>query len=150
MAERQKGKTFAFGGQSTTGITHSDETASPTPTSLVGVIESLSPVVTADKTEFRDGNGDVDGLIYTNQRTTLAINFYISEATIALSETNNNLAMNPGDSLTFTDSTFVEINGFQFIIDEVTKDRNFGEVRKIGVTMTRYAVNDVSADSVAS
>ncbi len=146
MAERQKGKTFAFGGQTTTGITHSDEAAAPTTTALVGVIESVAPVVTADKAEFRDGNGDVNGLIYTNERTTLQIEFYLSEGTIANSETNTNLSISPGDSLTFTDSTFPEINGSQFVIDEVTKTRNFGEVRKIGVTMTKYA-NDVSADA---
>ena len=146
MAERQKGKTFAFGGQTTTGITHSDEAAAPTTTGLVGVIESVAPVVTADKAEFRDGNGDVNGLIYTNERTTLQIEFYLSESSISNSETNTNLSISPGDSLTFTDSTFPEINGSQFLVDEVTKTRNFGEVRKIGVTMTKYA-NDVSADA---
>lgn len=149
MAERQKGKTFAFGGKSTTGITHSDEAASPSSTALVGVIESVAPVITADKTEFRDGDGDVDGAIFTNQRTTLQIEFYVSEASIALSETNNNLTINPGDSLTFADTTFPEINSAQFLIDEVTKMRTFGEVRKIGVTMTKYA-NDISADATAS
>lgn len=150
MAERQKGKTFAFGGKSTTGITHSDEAASPTATALVGVIESMAPVNTADKVEFMDGDGDVNGLIYTNRRTTLDITFYLSEGSISLSETNTNLTMNPGDSLTFSDTSFPEIDSAQFIIDEVTKERNFGEVRKISVRMTKYAVNDVSADAVIS
>jgi hypothetical protein len=149
MAERQKGKQFAFGGQTSTSITHSDEAAAPTLTVIVGVIESVSPSITADKAEFRDGNGDVNGLIYTNQRTTLSVSFYASESSISISETKTNLAIDPGDSLTFADTTFVELNGFQFIIDEVTKDRNFGEVRKISCTMTRYAANDVSADAVA-
>lgn len=148
MAERQKGKTFAFGGQSTTGVTHSDEAATPTDTALVAVIESVAPVVTADKTEFRDGDGDVDGAIYTNQRTTLDVEFYLSEASISNSESNTNLVMNPGDSLTFSDSTFAEIHNKQFLIDEVTKMRNFGEVRKISVRLVNYA-NDISADATA-
>lgn len=149
MAERQKGKQFAFGGQTATSITHSDEAAAPTLTVIVGVIESVAPTVTADKAEFRDGNGDVNGLIYTNERTTLSVSFYSSESSISISETKTNLAISPGDSLTFADTSFVELTGNQFIIDEVTKDRNFGEVRKISCTMTRYAANDVSADSVA-
>ena len=150
MAERQKGKQFAFGGQTSTVITHSNEAAAdPTSTDIAAVIESVSPTVTADKAEFRDGNGDVNGLIYTNQRTTLSVSFYASETTIFASETKTNLAIDPGDSLTFADTSLVELDGFQFIIDEVTKDRNFGEVRKISCTMTRYAANDVSADAAA-
>lgn len=148
MAERQKGKQFAFGGQNSTIIVHSDEAASPVTTNLTAVIESISPVVTADKTEFRDGNGDVDGAIYTNERTTLDVEFYLSESSIATSESNTNLAIQPGDSLTFTDASFVELSGFQFLIDEVTKMRNFGEVRKISVRLTKYA-NDISADATA-
>lgn len=152
MAELQKGKPFAFGAQTVTTASH---TNSASTVSLKMVIENAAPVITADKLEFRDGDGDVDGLIYTNQRTTLDIEFYISDTDITTSEGTGgtNRAFAPGDKLTFNDQTFPEIhdgtapdttNVHAFVIDEITKSRSFGNVRKISLRMTEYA-NDVSA-----
>lgn len=144
MAARHKGKAFAFGGKSVTTITHTNTTNSQ---AIKAVIEEVSPVVTADKLEYRDGNNDVDGLTFTNQRTTLSITFYVSEADISTSETNDERAMAPGDTLTFDDTSFPEIDdgNHTFIVDEITKARRFGQTRQITLTMTEYA-NDVSTD----
>lgn len=144
MAERQKGKPFAFGGKSLTSVTHTNATDAVT---IDVVIESVAPTITADKTEFRDGDGAVNGLIYTNERTTLSIEMYVSDTDMATSEgtSGNNRDFHPGDKLTFDDTTFPEIDDspHKFVIDEITKTRNFGDVRRISLTMTEYA-NDVA------
>lgn len=145
MAERQKGKPFAFGGKTTTTVTHTNTTDFQ---AMVVVIESVAPTQTADKVEFKDGNGDVNGLIYTNTRTSLDVEFYVSETNISTSEARDKRAFAPGDSLTFDDTGFPEIDdaSHAFIIDEITKTRNFGEARKISLRMMEYA-NNVTADA---
>jgi hypothetical protein len=149
MAERQKGKPFAFGGQTLTTVTH---TNSSDAILIDVVIENVAPVITSDKAEFRDGDGAVDGVIFTNERTTLSIEFYVSDTNITISEgtAGNNRDFKPGDKLTFNDATFLEIDdgSHSFLIDEITKTRNFGDVRKISLSMTEYE-NDVTADATA-
>ena len=144
MAERQKGKAFSFGGKSTTTITHTNTSDSAT---IVAVIEDVSPTRTADKAEFRDGDGDVNGVIYTNERTELQIDFYVSESNLSATDTSNARAFAVGDKLTFDDTGFAEIDdgSHSFLIDSIQKQRRFGEVRRIQLTLVEYA-NDVTGD----
>lgn len=149
MAERQKALAVAFGGKTITPVKFTNAAGSST--TLSAHIESVEPVKRAEKTEMKDGDGDVNGLIIKNQTTSLSVNFYVSDTTIAAAETANDLAMTPGDKVEFDDTGFAEIDDAtnKFIIDEVTKNRTFGEVRKIGLSLTAYA-NDVSAEATAA
>ena len=145
MAERQKGKAFSFGGKTTTTIRHTNSGGAFE--DIVAVIEDISPTLTADKAEFRDGDGDVNGVIYTNERTELQVDFYVSESTLTATDDNNNRAFAVGDKLTFDDTGFAEIDdgSHSFLIESIQKQRRFGEVRRIQLTLVEYA-NDVTGD----
>jgi len=115
----------------------------------LAVIETISPVITADKLEFKDGDGDVDGLIYNNKRTTLDIEFYISDTNTATSLAAQNTDIEPGDVITFDYASpdFAEIDddSHKFIVDEVGKSVTRGDVRKMSLRMTEYS-SDLSTE----
>lgn len=147
MAERQKAKPVAFGSKSVTPITVSaDGTAGST---YQAVIESIAPSLQAEKTELRAADGSVNGLIYKNRTTTLSIELYVAEATIAASEAKQQEAITVGDVVTFDNTDIPEIDDatHKFIVERVSKMSTFGEVRKIGLDLIEYE-NDLSAELI--
>ena len=148
MPARQKGKPFVFGAKDVVTITKTSNGVDDSAT-LLAVIETISPVIAADKLEFKDGAGDVDGLIYNNKRTTLDIEFYISDTNTATSLAAQNADIEPGDVITFDYASpdFAEIDddSHKFIVDEVGKSVTRGDVRKMSLRMTEYS-SDLSTE----
>jgi len=144
MSARQKGKPFVFGAQDVVTITKTSNGVDNAAT-LKAVIESINPQTRADKIEFKDGVGDVDGLIYVNENTALDIEFYISDTNTATSLAAQNTDIEPGDVITFDYASpdFAEIDddSHKFIVDEVGKSVTRGDVRKMSLRMTEYSTD---------
>jgi|DEB0MinimDraft_10_1074344.scaffolds.fasta_scaffold00711_13 hypothetical protein len=148
MPERQKGKAFAFGGLSKTPITITNQAG--TPTTVQAVIETFPVNKTATNTDFTDGDGAVDGRIITNKITRAPFEFYVSEDTIANSESKDALNIEVGDKLTVDDPSYAEVDdgSHSFIVEEVGKTRSFGKVRLINLTVGEYE-NDITGEATA-
>jgi len=146
MSARQKGKPFVFGAQDVVTITKTSNGVDNAAT-LKAVIESINPQTRADKIEFKDGVGDVDGLIYVNENTALDIEFYISDTNTATSLAAQNTAITPGDVFTFDYSDFPEIDdaAHKFLVDEIGKNVSRGKQRLMSVRLVEYA-NDLSTE----
>jgi len=143
---RNKGKPLAFGASSSNNVAITN--AGGTTNSITAVIEELPADKSAEIIEFKDGDGDVDGLVIKNNRTDVSINFYVTESDIAQSEIDQNAVVEIGDKVVITEADMNEISGVNFIVQRVGKVQRAGEVRKFKLDLVKYA-NDVSDEASA-
>lgn len=141
MAVRQKAIGVAWG-LAGTAFAYA---AAATVLAVKGVSEELTK--SARKVEVLDSNGEVNGLVFFDPRSTVKLRLYPTSSTIALANTAaGTLGMAIGDRLTITAAGDPDLAGATWVVDEVGKVRSREDIVFFDVTATKYAT-DLSADT---
>lgn len=147
MSARLKAKPLAFGASDTNNVAITN--AAGTTNSITAVIEELPADKSAEIMEFKDGDGEVDGLVVKDNRTEVSVNLYCTEANIAAAEADQDAVVEIGDKVVITEPNMNEISGVNFVVQRVGKVHRSGDVRRFRLDLISF-VNDVSAEATAS
>lgn len=122
-------------------------------------IQDARLAFSANSQEIMDGNGEVTGKVYFDNRRTLTMTLFISDGTnIAGAESNFESNIVPGDELQISWNEWEEVDSDtamtndavlgegQYVVDTCEKTRAQGQIAEWSVTAIMYA-NDLTADA---
>lgn len=154
MAVVQKGNPVAFG----IGAGSAKLIKAGSGSEISVYIQDARLSFSSNTQEIMDGNGEVTGKVFFDERRQLSMNVFISGATKAAAETAFESDISPGDELIVSWDEWEEVDGDtnltgdstagegKFVVDTCEKTRAQGQVAEWAVTATMYA-NDLTADA---
>jgi len=158
MSVIQKGNPIVFGiGSGAAKLIKSGDSGNP---ELTVYLQDVRYNKNADTQEVMDGNGEVTGKVFFNQKNTLTMTCFVSGLNKATSETLFQVDIDPGDRLEVSYNEWLEVasdnassltgtptNGTgQWVVDSSDKTRTSGGIAEWSITATMYA-NDITADA---
>ena len=157
MSVIQKGNPVVFGiGSGTAKLIKSGDS---TETSVY--LQDVRMSKAADSQEIMDGNGEVTGKVFYNQKRTLTMTCFVTGATKSAAETAFAYDVDPGDKLLVSYNEWLEVASDsanagltgthtdgegQWVVDAAEKVRTSGGVAEWSITAMMYA-NDISDDA---
>jgi len=157
MSVIQKGNAVVFGiGSGTAKLIKSGDS---TETSVY--LQDVRMSKSANSQEILDGNGEVTGKVYFDQRRTLTMTCFVTGATKSAAETAFAYDVDPGDKLVVSYDEWVEVASDDanatltgthtdgeglWVVDTAEKVRTSGGIAEWSITAMMYA-NDISDDA---
>lgn len=157
MAVIQKGSPIVFGiGSGTAKLIKSGDS-----TEATVFLQDVRIQKGANSQEILDGNGEVTGKVYFDQRRTLTMTVFVSGATKSAAETAFAYDIDPGDKLVVSYDEWTEVASDdanttltgthtdgegQWVVESSEKVRTNAGIAEWSVTAIMYA-NDISEDA---
>lgn len=154
MSVKQKGAPVVFG----IGSGSAKLIKAGSGSELSVYLQNVRLAFSSDSQESMDGNGEVVGKVFFNEKRTLTMSLFVSGATKAAAETAFESDITPGDELIVSYNEWEEVDSDtnltgdstagegKFVVDTAEKVRQAGQIAEWNITATMYA-NDLTANA---